>query len=155
MTNVEGKVPLDLPENWSEVEKKLQELDTALYDAGAMVLRMRDRGLEQRQKSQNNTDFVTPADIASEKQLTTAVRAIFPDHAIEGEEGTDEAGASALKWYLDPIDGTKPYSEGGSFGISAGLSYRGEPVYGVIYYPAESKLVKASRGLGATLNGAP
>lgn len=139
----------------SEMEPRLNELEFALQDAGAMVLDLRERGLAAVQKSGNPTDIVTEADTASELLLTTAIRRLFPDHAVRGEEGTRVNGRSPYEWIIDPVDGTKPCREGGTFGISVGLTYEGRPLFGMILYPAEGKILKAVRGRGATLNGRP
>ena len=69
----------------------------------------------------------------------------FPAHGILGEEfGLDRPDA-ALRWVLDPIDGTRAFITGRpTFGILIALLENGQPILGVIDQP-----VTGERWIGA------
>jgi fructose-1,6-bisphosphatase/inositol monophosphatase family enzyme len=94
---MEGTVP-------SEMERALR---TLLVRAGDLALT-----LPAVPRKKPDGTLVTAADRAVEEVLVTALRAAFPDDAIEGEEGTTVAGTSGACWYIDPIDGTGAFVEG-------------------------------------------
>ena len=55
------------------------------------------------------------------------------DDAILGEEGTDRAGTSGVRWVLDPLDGTASYVRGyPGFGVSIGIEVDDRPSVGVV-----------------------
>ena len=51
-------------------------------------------------------DLVTEIDRAAERAIVEGVLDARPEDAILGEEGTDRAGSSGVRWVLDPLDGT-------------------------------------------------
>ena len=55
---------------------------------------------------------------------------------------------------LDPIDGTASFIRGVPlYGVMIGLEYAGEPLLGVVHFPALDETVWARRGSGAWWNG--
>ena len=100
---------------------------------------------------------VTLADREAERLIRDVIGRTFPDHAILGEEDGETAGAapvSAVRWIVDPIDGTRTFVRGVPFyGTLIGVEVGGEPVVGVVYLPALDEMVAAARGLGCTRNG--
>ena len=99
-------------------------------------------------------DFQTAADIASERAITAALLAAFPEHAITGEEETRIAGSAAGTFLIDPIDGTTNFAWGlPFFGICIALVEGGETVAGVVLDPSLGEAFVAEKGLGAYLNG--
>ena len=60
-----------------------------------------------------------------------------------------------LAWIVDPIDGTRAYISGrADWTISVALAERGRPLLAALYAPVTEEMFLASRGGGATLNGA-
>lgn len=96
---------------------------------------------------------VTVADRESERRVREAVAARFPADAVVGEEfGGDAEGGR--RWIVDPIDGTKSFIHGVPlYGVLLALEVEGEPVLGVIHFPALRETVAAARGLGCWWNG--
>lgn len=93
---------------------------------------------------------VTEADREAERQMRAQIEDRYPDHAILGEEfgatGPDDA---RYRWILDPLDGTAGFTIGVPlFGTLVGLLDDGEPVVGVIHFPAIGETVYAARGNG-------
>ena len=129
-------------------------VDTA-RDAGRLLTAKRASGF--RVESKGLRDFVTDADGAAQKLIQEAIRSRFPDHGFVGEE---ESGGSLADsdyiWIVDPLDGTTNYARGlPYYAVSVGLAYRGEPVIGAVYDPAQDQMFAAESGKGATLNGTP
>ncbi len=104
-------------------------------------------------------NFVTAADLESERILKEAITKNFPDHQIlseETESHIEDVLAVEHLWVIDPIDGTSNFRyERGYSGISVGLVEKGEPVLGLIYDPFRDELFFAEKGKGAFLNGHP
>lgn len=99
---------------------------------------------------------VTAADRETEALLRAMIAEAFPEHGVIGEEeGADRPEASHV-WVLDPIDGTKKYITGHPmFGTLIALLREGEPILGVIDFPALGERWLGGRGRGAFFsNGA-
>jgi myo-inositol-1(or 4)-monophosphatase len=98
------------------------------------------------------TELVSDIDRRSEELLLTEIRRLFPDDAIEAEEGGASAGASGRTWYIDPLDGTTNYVHGHPFfAVSLAVADAGVPLLGVVYAPYLDQLFVAGRGGGARL----
>jgi myo-inositol-1(or 4)-monophosphatase len=102
------------------------------------------------------TDVVTRHDRAAERVIVEGLLAARPDDAIIGEEGTDHPGSSGIEWYLDPIDGTSNFLYGlPMWSTSVAAADAEGAVAGAVYLPVTGELFVATRGGGATRNGAP
>lgn len=85
-------------------------------------------------------DPVTQADIDAEIHIRELIRQAFPEDSIEGEECPDYLGENDYLWTLDPIDGTRAFVAGVPvWSTLISLSYKGEPVLGMIDLPALDK----------------
>ena len=116
----------------------------------------RDYGeVEQLQVSAKGTsDFVTAADIRTEKILKQELSKARPDYGFLMEEGGASGPANAeRRWIVDPLDGTTNFIHGlAHFAISIGLEQKGEVIAGVIYAPILEEMFWAEKGQGAHLN---
>lgn len=139
-----------------KIETSLLELEALLNKVGSRVLdiqRDRDLGANTQEKTSFH-DITTLADIFAEEQITAWIRKTYPDHSIRGEEQINQKGSSGYEWLLDPIDGTTNFASGmDQFGISAGLTCQGQPIAGVINYPALGVTLRGMRNRGVFLNG--
>jgi len=100
-------------------------------------------------------DLVTDADRAAETIAITTIRNAFPDHAILAEESGAVGPKSNVRWILDPLDGTTNYAHKvPHFAVSIGCEVDGERRVGVVYNPMHRETFVATKGRGATLNGA-
>ncbi len=91
-------------------------------------------GLEN--KAAIGFDPVTEADRAAEAAMRALIEAHYPDHGISGEEFGEKPSKDGHVWALDPIDGTRAFIAGlPLWGVLIGLSYRGEPLIGVMDQP--------------------
>jgi histidinol-phosphatase len=96
---------------------------------------------------------VTAADREAEGAILAVLRERFPGHAVLGEETGAHAGAgadAAGRWIVDPIDGTRGFTRGGSFwGPLVALEVAGDVVAGAMALPAMREVYWAARGRGA------
>jgi histidinol-phosphatase len=97
---------------------------------------------------------VSEADEAVERMIRERIAAERPGDGVVGEEfGSAEAtagGATARRWILDPIDGTKNYIRGiPVWATLIGLEENGRIVAGVVSAPAMARRWWAARGEGA------
>ena len=123
----------------------------AAREGGAILLADFDRPRQITYKG--DVDLVTQTDKRSEQAIVTRLRDHFPKHSIVAEEGGGQAGASAFRWYVDPLVGTTNYAHGyPCSAVSIGLEEAGEPLVGVVFDPFRQEMFTAVRGEGAFLN---
>lgn len=136
----------------------LQWQDAAATLARAAGALLRNKLVEPRRvQSKGFRDFVTDADFAAQKLITTGIREQFPEHGfIAEEENPDLPSAGPVRWLIDPVDGTSNYSRNiPNFCVSIATTVDDEVVIGVIYDPMHDELFSAVRGQGCRLNGEP
>lgn len=126
--------------------------------AGALALapfRGGEAALEVTEKATH--DFVTAADLASERAVVGTIREACPDHAILAEEErAAELGTPGPLWIIDPLDGTTNFIHGVPvFAVSVACAIDGRVAAAAVYDPSRDELFAAGRGRGATLNGRP
>ena len=100
-------------------------------------------------------DFVSAADIRTEKFLRDELSRARPDYGFLMEESGEFVGVDAnRRWIVDPIDGTTNFLHGiPHFAISIGLEENGKLIAGVVYEPIGDQMYWAEAGAGAHLNG--
>jgi myo-inositol-1(or 4)-monophosphatase len=102
------------------------------------------------------TDMVTEMDRASEALVVRLLREARPDDAVLGEEGTETAGTTGVRWVVDPLDGTTNYLYGfPAWSVSVGAEIDGHSVAGAVFDPIHGELFRAVLGGGASCNGVP
>ena len=123
-------------------------------DAGAMLLDGLGRARAEVSTKATATDMVTEMDRASEALITAALLRGRPDDGILGEEGTQRAGTSGIRWVVDPLDGTTNYLyDFPGFNVSIAAERDGRSIVGVVLDIVRDELFSAVRGGGATRNG--
>lgn len=134
----------------------MRELDVAQEAAkagGKILAGYFGQGVEMRTKQ--DCDFVSDADVQSERAIIDVIRSAFPDHAILGEEGQAEEvdTSSEFLWVIDPLDGTTNFAHDiPHFAVSIGFYWKTQPVLGVIFNPVRRDWFHAVRGKGAFAN---
>lgn len=126
--------------------------------AGELAARMRAEGIGEIDTKSTATDVVTAADKAVEHQVVALLRAERPGDMVFGEEHGSSAGGSAaedaVRWILDPIDGTVNYVYRlPQYAVSLAAEVAGEVVAGVVRNPATGQEWTAVRGGGAWRDG--
>ena len=125
-------------------------------DAAATARRMRAEAITDVQTKSTDTDVVTEADRAVERQVVAALRAERPGDAVLGEEYGDSADSrpGAVRWILDPIDGTVNYLYGlPQYAVSLAAEVDGVVVAGVVRNAATGDEWTATLGGGAWRDG--
>ncbi|BDG08064.1 inositol monophosphatase family protein [Anaeromyxobacter paludicola] len=95
---------------------------------------------------------VTAADRDSEAAILKVIRPAFPEHGVLGEETGEHPGDGETRWIVDPIDGTRGFTRGGSFwGPLVACEHRGRIVAGAMAMPALGEVYWAAKGMGCFL----
>jgi myo-inositol-1(or 4)-monophosphatase len=143
--------------DFDDLSPGLRDLASRLAVAsGNLVFEGRKHGLTSITTKSSDTDVVTEFDRASERLIVEGLRAERPDDAVFGEEGTDDAGASGIRWLIDPIDGTTNYQyDLPGYAVSIAALAGDRQLAGAVYIPSSRELFTATAGGGALLNGTP
>jgi myo-inositol-1(or 4)-monophosphatase len=117
--------------------------------AGEMLLQQREHVRTVQIKSEHQEGLQTDSDIASDTLIRNALKRYYPKWGIISEESADQPGNEWV-WVVDPLDGTHNYVHGhDDFSVAIGLTYRNEPVLGVVVLPARAEMISAVKGQGA------
>lgn len=108
-------------------------------------------------------DLVTLADEAAERVLTPLLTDLLPGSTVVGEEAVskdesllDRLHGDAPVWIIDPVDGTLNFANGRPlFAVIVALVRTGETLAGWIHDPNDGRMVTATKGGGAFLDGRP
>jgi myo-inositol-1(or 4)-monophosphatase len=101
------------------------------------------------------TDVVTEMDTAAEQLIRKLILDQRPDDAFLGEEGGADSGRSAVRWVIDPIDGTVNYLyDLQHWSVSIGVEVDGVTVAAVVAAPRLAEVYTAVRGAGSWCNDA-
>ncbi len=100
------------------------------------------------------SDFVSTADLASERTIRAELERARPGFSFLMEEGGVVTGKDPDHvWIIDPLDGTTNFLHSDPhFCISMALAHKGELLAGLIYNPVLDELYWAEKGKGAFLN---
>ena len=113
-------------------------LETLIEQAGEVSLKYFRHELTVTDKRQKGKAFdpVTQADRETEKFIRERIAAVYPDHAIIGEELGTKVGADSFTWLVDPIDGTRGFISGTPmWGVLIGLKRADECLVGAMRQP--------------------
>jgi len=123
--------------------------------AGRLQVERRDTLRVGAPKAHAN-DVVSDVDIASERLIVDALRAEWPDDAVQAEEGHGRGGTSGWKWVVDPLDGTRNYiSRTGPWSVCIALYQGDQARVAVVHDPAADETFSAVDGGGARLGDRP
>lgn len=106
-------------------------------------------------------NFLTDADLTSQKIIMEAINRQFPNEDIVSEEKKSEYTATHLLstdhlWVIDPIDGTNNFKNERNYSsISIGYVEKGIIKIGVVYNFYSDELFYAQSGKGSFLNNKP
>ncbi|MFQ6050444.1 MAG: inositol monophosphatase family protein [Candidatus Hydrothermarchaeota archaeon] len=133
------------------ISKEMKVATRAAKEAGKMLMEYYGK-VDRNYRYDGST--VTEADLEVERIIKHILSREFPDHSFLGEESGIEKGDSEYLWVIDPLDGTTNFTmRNPFFNTSIALTFRREPILGVVYNPYEDEIFQAERGKGAFLNG--
>ena len=119
----------------------------------ASKILIRDFGeIEKLQVSKKGpTDFVTNADLKTEKIIIEELKKARPQYSVISEEnGIENNKDEKNTWIIDPIDGTVNFLHGiPHFAISIALKSNDEIVSGLIFDPIKDEIFFAEKDNGA------
>lgn len=102
------------------------------------------------------TDVVTATDVESEALIRRELLDRCPGSAIIGEELDDQAGANAVHWIVDPIDGTVNFLyDLPVVSVSIAAAIDSVTVAGAVADIVRGEVFSAALGGGARRNGQP
>jgi len=140
----------------ADLPEPAELLDLALAvvrPAAELAADMRRTGVSGVSTKTTDTDVVTAADRAVERQVITALRGYRPGDAVLGEE-SGGAGEGRVRWVLDPIDGTVNYLyDLPVYAVSLAVEVDGVVVAGVVRNAATGREWTALLGGGAYRDG--
>jgi myo-inositol-1(or 4)-monophosphatase len=125
--------------------------------AADLARTLRAQGIGEVSTKSTPTDVVTAADRAVERHVIEEIHKSRPDDAVLGEE-TGQTGEtvapSAVRWILDPIDGTVNYLYGlPLYAVSLAAEVGGQVVAGVVHNPVTGVEWTATLGGGSWRDG--
>jgi len=124
------------------------------HEAGAILTGYVKSGFSV--ESKKGMEFVTEADMQTERFLMESLTELLPGSSFLGEESWDGRFPSPPFWVVDPLDGTNNFAAGIPFYcVSIALMDTEGISLGCIYDPVHHETYLALRGGGAFLNGKP
>lgn len=133
--------------------QRMDDLATVGWEAaiGAAEFLLHERPAELRvDYKSSRTDPVTEMDRKAESLIVQHIRASRPDDGFLGEEGSDDAGTSGVRWIIDPLDGTVNYLYGQPlWGVSVAAEVDGVLHLGIVVTPAQDEAFFGIRGRGS------
>lgn len=136
-----------------DFETLARQAGEIVKQAGALV-----RGMEHPKTytKEGHANFVTEADLASQKFLMERLAPLLPEAHFFAEEQEGNRLYPGFNWIIDPIDGTTNFMRGyRPCAISVGLVEDGAGVLGLVYDVWADELFSATAGKGALCNGQP
>jgi fructose-1,6-bisphosphatase/inositol monophosphatase family enzyme len=122
-------------------------------EAGDLLLARHGEAAVVQVKS-SPTDVVTQLDRAAEELIRNRLLAARPTDAILGEEG-GQTGHGAVRWIVDPLDGTVNYLYGlPDWAVSIAAEVDGKVVAAAVCVPLQCSMFTATLGGGAFLDTA-
>lgn len=129
----------------------ISKIEPIILRAGDILLSYFNQGVQISFKSDGQ--YVTKADLECEKFLKEELGKLLPSSSFCCEE-SGISGNSDYIWVIDPLDGTTNFVHNISyFCISVALTYKNDPIIGIIFDPVKKELFYAQKNKGAFLNG--
>jgi myo-inositol-1(or 4)-monophosphatase len=142
-----------MPDSYDAV---LADMVSVAREAGVLTQRYFARFRELEIGVKGPADFVSEADMESEKLIRRFLFDRYPDWSFTGEEFDPVTGSDPeYRWLVDPIDGTTNFIWGMHYTISIALRRGDQTVCGALYNPVADEMFTAIKGQGAFLNGTP
>jgi histidinol-phosphatase len=133
---------------------QLKEVAERAARKGAAAAMQYFRSADLQVDTKSDDSPVTLADRAAEAAILAEIKAAFPAHAILSEESGEHAGDPRRRWIVDPLDGTRGFTRGGStWGPLVAHEVDGQVVAGAMMMPVAGTLYVAARGLGCFRDG--
>jgi myo-inositol-1(or 4)-monophosphatase len=135
--------------------RKLCDLACAVAQEAADLLLPSAGQASVVQTKSSPTDVVTEMDRAAEELIRDRLQRARPGDAILGEEGGETGAGAAVRWIVDPLDGTVNYLYGlPDWAVSIAAEVDGVVTAGAVCAPVRQSLYFATLGGGSWLRSA-
>lgn len=132
-----------------ELEQLAAKVSEIVQEAGNLI---KSIPRPQVYTKEGHANFVTEADMASQKFLIEHLTPLLPDAYFFAEEKEDNQLAPGWNWIIDPIDGTTNFiRDYKASTISVGLVKDGEGVLGLVLDSLPGRAVHRDPGTGSFL----
>ena len=164
ITVIEIFMPPDTSGSSNLLIPDAKTIDTLIREVAREEILSRYQSLQDHEVSgKQSGEIVTEADIQSERRLTRDLTALLPGSTVIGEEAYEAAPEiisrfeeAAPVWVLDPLDGTRNFSEGRAcFCVIVALVAQQVTQAGWIYDPLKNIMYSARRGEGVQRDTEP
>lgn len=130
----------------------LDKIIEIVKEAGNIILSAHNQESTITAK-EGKKNFVTKYDVAVQEFLFNELGKAFPEAEFVGEEGESNTASTALRFIIDPIDGTTNFMQDYRCScISVALCDANDIIAGVVYNPYSGEIFSAEKGKGARLN---
>ncbi len=130
----------------------LNKIIEIVKEAGKIILSAHNQESTVTAK-EGKKNFVTKYDVAVQDFLFKELGKAFPEVEFVGEEGENNFASNALRFIIDPIDGTTNFMQDYRCScISVALCKENNIIMGIVYNPYTNELFSAEQGKGAYLN---
>ena len=131
----------------------LEKIIDTVKKAGEIILSAHNQENAVTAK-EGKKNFVTKYDVAVQEFLFEELGKAFPEAEFVGEEGENNFESNALRFIIDPIDGTTNFMQDYRCScISVALCKENDLIAGVVYNPYTKEIFSAEKGKGAYLDG--
>ncbi len=131
----------------------IEQIIKTVKSAGEIILTAHEQE-DYVTAKEGKKNFVTKYDVAVQEYLFKELAKIVPQAEFVGEEGDSDTETTALRFLIDPIDGTTNFMQDYRCScISVAICKDNEPILGVVYNPYTNEVFSAEKGKGAYLNG--
>ena len=137
-----------------DLEKICTDVIGIVKDTGKFIAGERRKFQLTAVEKKGKSDFVSYVDKGAEKQLVEKLHKLLPEAGFITEENTAGNQGEALKWIIDPLDGTTNFIHGvPPYAVSVALAEGNEIILGVVYEITQDECFYAWKDSKAYLNG--
>jgi 3'(2'), 5'-bisphosphate nucleotidase len=114
------------------------DLSAEHRDAAALATMAGHALLELRSSAPGGRSVGAAGDRLAHKLLVKELNRLYPEDDVRSEEGLEHVSGSGRLWIIDPLDGTREFSQPGrpDWAVHVALAAGGLPVVGAVALPA-------------------
>ncbi|MDR2441926.1 MAG: phosphatase [Deltaproteobacteria bacterium] len=117
---------------------------------------LRPKEVSQSFELKDDLSPVTIIDCEIEETLKKTIAEKYPEHGFFGEETGRDSLHAPFSWVIDPLDGTKAFIAGlPVYSTLIALTFEGNPILGVMDFPATQERFVAHKSGLTYRNGLP
>ena len=157
-------MPPNTKSSFNPLIPDVEAVDALISQVAQEEILSRFQSLQEHEITDKRSgEIVTEADIQSERRLARDLTALLPGSSVIGEEAYEvdpeiisRFEDAAPVWVLDPLDGTRNFSEGRAcFCVIVALVVQQVTQAGWIYDPLKNVMYSARRGEGVRRDSEP